>query len=154
MLQIKKYNTILKLLIAIILIVIGFYWLSHIRVLIFNKYRSSFFYCSLCSISAISLFIGTMLIYSCFVKDKFITLLSMKAPIKNRMFRLGVDILSGSLLALGFLFILTFLSPPLPFVPSLSCATNWNDVTYLILAIVFFGLRYLLVRNRNKDKLS
>ena len=132
---------------------IGGSWLCYIS-FIFGRYRITYFQSITCGIPAAFLLTGFMLIHSCIFKNKFITTLSVKSPFKNKIFPFCVDIISGSLLALGFLCILTFLSPPFPFVPSLTCATGWNDPTLLIPASFFLGLRYLLVRNKNKEKLS
>jgi len=86
-----------------------------------------------------------MLLVSIFSGENFITIVNASSPTKSLLVLLIVDLISGSLLALGFFLFLVFLSPPFPFFYP-TCATGWHDIFLLSIAGIPLGLRYVLVR--------
>lgn len=137
---------IFRIVIAIIIIAVGFSWLSYVG-LVENSPRLSFIHCSTTAIPAAFMLIGFMLIYSCSTGSKFISVISNKYASRSKLFRIFIDIISGTLLALGFFFIILFLSPPLPFFDP-RCATGNNSVMMLFLACIPLGLRLFLIQDK------
>lgn len=136
---------IFKITIAIILIAAGFSWLSYVG-LVEKGPSLSFFYCAMSAIPAAFMLMGFMLIYSCCAGSRFIYITSNKYPSRSKILCFFIDFISGTLLALGFFFIIIFLSPPLPFFDP-HCATGHNSVGMLLLACIPLGLRHILIRD-------
>lgn len=141
---------IFKIIIAILLISIGFCWLCYFGYSIRKCCNVNFLYCSTTAIPAAFMLIGFMLIYSCSTGSKFISVISNKYASRSKLFRIFIDIISGTLLALGFFLIILFLSPPLPFFDP-RCATGNNSVMMLFLACIPLGLRLLLIQDKTTE---
>lgn len=145
----KKNYKILKLVLAILFILVGAIWLSKIHSLFTENHVIALQSVS-CAVPSVLIVLGWMLICSVILKNKFIEKTS--TVFGSIFWGSVVDFFSGLLLALGMYIVLVFFSPPLPFVPSLSCATNWNDVTYLVIAMFLLVLRTLLIKLRSKQE--
>lgn len=141
---------IFKIIIAILLISIGFCWLCYFGYSVRKSCSVNFLYCSTTAIPAAFMLIGFMLIYSCSTGSKFISVISNKYASRSKLFRIFIDIIPGTLLALGFFFIILFLSPPLPFFDP-RCSTGWNDFSILYIVCIPLGLRLFLIQDKTTE---